>query len=153
PRENERRQLVWYLQALANKLYRLSLRGLDERLDRGDGLAMPRIYVDLATTAKRSAVQAVSDHPHLVLLGDPGGGKSMFMRYLAWALTQCVLDPVRSQVLLPDVDRGGAQLPVLLSLRTLAERLDHDGVNATAVMTALLAVLREYSGDQSETLL
>jgi hypothetical protein len=78
PCEDEQRQLVWYLQTLAAKLYHLPLRGLDERLDRGDGLALPRIYVALATTAKRPAAQAVRAEAYLVLLGEPGSGKSTF---------------------------------------------------------------------------
>src|SRR5262249_55521027 len=50
PQEDERGRLVWYLAGLAAKLYELPLRGLDERLSRGDGLAMPHLYVELATT-------------------------------------------------------------------------------------------------------
>ncbi|RMF29601.1 MAG: NACHT domain-containing protein, partial [Chloroflexi bacterium] len=29
--------------------------------------------------------EAVREHPHLVILGDPGAGKSTFLRHLAWA--------------------------------------------------------------------
>ena len=50
--EEERRRLVWYLAALANKLARLPLRGLEERLDQGNGLALPRVYVMLATKTR-----------------------------------------------------------------------------------------------------
>ncbi|HEY3230261.1 MAG TPA: NACHT domain-containing protein [Roseiflexaceae bacterium] len=153
PREDERRQLVWYLQTLAAKLYRLPLRGLDERLDRGDGLALPRVYVALATTAKRLAVQAVEAHPHLILLGEPGSGKSTFLRHLAWALAQCVLDPERGQALLSDNDQRRVQLPIVLPLRTLAERVDRDGLDDKVVTAALAAVLRDYGSDQGEALL
>ena len=153
PREEERRQLVWYLDALANKLYRLPLRGLDNNLEDGDGLAMPRIYVALKTTAKGSALQAVSDQPRMVLLGEPGSGKSTFVRHLAWALAQRVLDPTRSQTLLPQADFGSEQLPLLLPLRTLAQCLDRDGASVASVRAALLTVLREDTGEQAETLL
>src|SRR5262249_40149354 len=51
PEEDERRRLVWYLSSLSTKLYRLPLRGLDERLDRGGGLAYPEVYVMLETTS------------------------------------------------------------------------------------------------------
>ncbi|MCG8348824.1 MAG: hypothetical protein MI924_13720 [Chloroflexales bacterium] len=50
PSEDERRRLAWYLARLASKLSRLPLRGLEERLDRGDGVALARVYVRLATT-------------------------------------------------------------------------------------------------------
>ena len=165
PSEDERRQLVWYLRTLAAKLYRLPLRGLDERLDRGDGLALPRVYVALATDTRQPAAQAVEAYPHLVLLGEPGGGKSTFLRHLAWALAQCVLDPERGRALLPSVVHRRELLPILLPLRTLAERLDHDGCDDKAerldrdgrddkVVTAALAtLLREYAGNQAETLL
>ncbi len=157
PHEDERRQLAWYLAGLANKLYRLPLRGLDERLDQGKGLALPQVYVMLATQShievahgstkelqryfvgrslnqplkegynpdqalpdraivrvepwsdgngrRRSsgtlprvlwrsclATEAVQQHARLVLLGDPGSGKSTFLRYLAWALARRGLD-------------------------------------------------------------
>lgn len=48
--EEERRQLVWYLDSLANRLNGLPLRGLDIGLDAGPGLALSKIYVALATT-------------------------------------------------------------------------------------------------------
>ncbi|MCX7792664.1 MAG: SUMF1/EgtB/PvdO family nonheme iron enzyme, partial [Chloroflexaceae bacterium] len=50
PEEDERRRLVWYLEGLAAKLVHLPLRGLDERLSRGQSLELPRVYVALATT-------------------------------------------------------------------------------------------------------
>src|SRR5262249_29478004 len=49
PEEDERRRLVWYLEGLASQLYYLPLRGLDERLNRGEGMALPQVYVMLAT--------------------------------------------------------------------------------------------------------
>jgi hypothetical protein len=45
PEEEERRRLVWHLDRLANKLYRLPLRGLEERLDQGNGVVLPQVYV------------------------------------------------------------------------------------------------------------
>ena len=48
PAEDERRQLAWYLARLSNTLYRLSLRGLEDRLDKGAGMALPQIYTALA---------------------------------------------------------------------------------------------------------
>lgn len=48
--ESERRRLVWYLSRLASKLYRLPLRGIEERLDQGEGMALPQVFVTQATT-------------------------------------------------------------------------------------------------------
>ena len=45
PEEDERKRLVWYLDRLASKLYRLPLRGLDEKLDQGEGVSLPQVYV------------------------------------------------------------------------------------------------------------
>jgi len=45
PEEDERRQLVWYLARLANRLARLPLRGMAARLDDGQGVALPKVYM------------------------------------------------------------------------------------------------------------
>ena len=52
PSDDERRALVRYLDRLAAKLFRLPLNGLEERLELGDGLALPQVYVGLATTGE-----------------------------------------------------------------------------------------------------
>jgi hypothetical protein len=157
PSEDERRQLAWYLARLASKLSRLPLRGLEERLDQGDGVALARVYVMLATRRETEfyqyidgmrffvdndpeneiqpdnhpdwqlpdqpivafyedglkphpmwtllraviATEALIQHARLVLLGDPGSGKSTFLRHLAWALARRGLDQGDETTALP----------------------------------------------------
>ena len=153
PSEDERRQIVGYLQTLAAKLYRLPLRGIDERLDRGEGLSMPRVYVALTTTAKRLAVAAVAARDRLILLGEPDSGKSTFLRHLAWVLAQCMLDPAQGQVLLPAWDLTQSRMPIILPLRALAERLEQDTVADRAITAALLDVIGEHGVVRGDDLL
>src|SRR5262245_12955413 len=54
----QREQLTRYLQRLAAKLQRLPLRGLAAQLDDGPGIALPYVYMMLATT---SHVELASD--------------------------------------------------------------------------------------------
>lgn len=56
PEEDERRHLAWYLGRLAGRFRRLPLRGLDTTLDEtGEGLALSRVYIELATTSESVA--------------------------------------------------------------------------------------------------
>ena len=64
-----------------------------------------------------TAWEAASELPRLVLLGDPGSGKSSFVRHLAMGLARGYVDPAQQ---LPDWPR---LLPVLTALRDLAPRL------------------------------
>jgi formylglycine-generating enzyme required for sulfatase activity len=144
PEEEERRQLVWYLARLAARLRSLSLRGLDPQLDEGgDGLTLARVYVSLAVTRAAlihrvdspvdeesylphmraaSAVEVVGEHQHMVLLGDPGSGKSTFLRHLAWTLAQWGIDSPHSLTPAPAIASEGI-VPILVPLRWLAGRL------------------------------
>jgi len=54
PEEDERRRLVWYLSRLSAKLYRLPLRGLDEKLDEGKGMSLSRVYIALSNNKRRA---------------------------------------------------------------------------------------------------
>lgn len=67
--------------------------------------------------------EAIQRDDHLVLLGDPGSGKSTFMRHLAWALAQRGLDQLNSQTALVGWHDARRLLPALLPLRTLAGRI------------------------------
>ena len=213
PIEDERRRLVWYLDRLASKLYRLPLRGLDEKLDQGEGVSLPQVYVMLAIESlvevargytkelwryyqggklnqpfkpeyspdhalpdqaivrveglnvvrrerernlplllSRStlATEAVHSHRHLVLLGDPGGGKSTFLRHLAWALARRGLDQPSDATALFGWDDQRRLLPVILPLRALAGRLAEHGASAQTVYNALLAEIQSYNIAQAD---
>lgn len=219
PDEVERRRIAWYLDTLANKLNRLPLRSLEQRLDQGDGIALHHVYVMLATTSQLLvakggfnevaeycdikiltdstsssagqlarikdqyhpnnalptsaivdlqigvrgspiqlfrqilATEAAEQHSRLVLLGDPGCGKSTFICHLAWALAQRGLDQDGQSVPLfgwPDDKR---YLPLLLPLRALVDRVAVDGAQPAVIVTALGAELAtQYSVREAEAL-
>ncbi|GAB4210933.1 MAG: hypothetical protein OHK0022_44860 [Roseiflexaceae bacterium] len=192
PSDDERDRLRWYLEGLSSKLQVLPLRGLSQPLHQGEGIAMPQVYIALATEyrtvlkrgSKRElepffqreafasplkpqfdpdhalphqavlqiqpdakgehgvlerallASEAVRQQPRLVLLGDPGSGKSTFVRHLAWALARRTLDPAQA----PDLfgwEPERELLPILVPLRSLAARLARDGVNDATGYAAL----------------
>lgn len=176
PTADEQRRLVWYLQSLSNKLYRLPLRGLSEKLDaRGEGLALPRVYVGLdgddewerEPVVKRLAAtirqhreqqkqpdeQRTQKYQGLFLLAAPGGGKSTFLRHLAWVLAQRQLGQDGAVVALPGEPATWQLLPVLVPLRLLAGHLALVGVSERAISDALHAVMRQSDvGDVSDVL-
>ena len=211
PHEDERQQLVRYLDVLAATLNRLPLRGMvfGADLDSGDGLALSQVYTLAATenvevvargTAEeltafidglrilspyhphqvlpdkaiktirrgfsgnpeqdkqlillrsRLASEAIAKNRRLVLLGDPGGGKSTLLRHLAWAMAQHQLN---GTALPPGWHVANGVLPILLPLRTLAGVLASDaGQNQLrTVYNALLRALRDVSPTASMELL
>ncbi len=53
----------------------------------------PDIPIQLALTRPPLAVEAIAQHPRLVVLGEPGYGKSTVLRYVALLLAQRALNP------------------------------------------------------------
>lgn len=221
PSHEQHEQLTRYVQRLAAKLQRLPLRGLAQHLDEGPGIALPKVYVLMATLnrvevardggtrfpmpvesfytegardrqlkvdydpdqalperaiiaaepfvyrdrrehelAGRSlyrallATEALYQHRRLVLLGDPGGGKSTTLRYLAWAMAQRGLDQLSDATELVGWDDQTRLLPVLLPLRTLAGRLAAEGAQPASVSAALRdEMTRAYDLRQADDLL
>ncbi len=238
PREDERRQLVWYLHTLAARLNILPLQGLASKLDqRGAGVAMSSVYTMLATTrtveyawGEREALgdylddqgangltqvhhpdyalpadaivrrkltvfdtksgvkqgnvrdftlfpmkdsanedqgaiapgavtlyrsllatEAVRDNPRLVLLGDPGSGKSTFLRHMTWLLARRELGELGGEENIPDGLKP--RLPILLPLQKLARRLAVEGTEPATVFAALLAEMERYDVEQGGNLL
>ena len=88
-------------------------------------------------TQQLLASQAVQQHAHLVLLGDPGSGKSTFLRYLAWVLALRGLEQHRHAASLPGWPAGAYNLPLILPLRALASAILAHG-EYPATLTAAL---------------
>jgi len=100
------------------------------------------------------STEAVQAHQRLVLLGDPGGGKSTFLRHLAWALAQRGLDERSNDTALFGWDDTARLLPILLPLRTLAGRIAAEGAQPATVSAALRdEMTREYDARQPDELL
>ncbi len=180
-----------YLEHLAAQQDALPLQGIAERPDRGEGLALHRVYTLLAVQSRdeiavdlaafeggdprqplrkefspdwalpdaaryvdrahdgaprlsrpRLAATVVAQHDRLVLLGDPGSGKSTFVRHLAWGLAERALQ-----------GDSTAALPVILPLRTLAGHLAQGGSLPLAVLASLRAAMAECCVQQPDDLL
>jgi hypothetical protein len=73
PDADERRRLVWYLEGLAARMAELPLGALDERLGRGAGVALPRVYVPLATESRVAAARGPEAELRRFFEGDDMG--------------------------------------------------------------------------------
>ncbi len=83
-----------------------------------------------------SAAEALWQHQRMVLLGEPGSGKSLFLQHLAWVLAHHGQDT--SQVTdLPGWNPQRPLLPILVPLQTLARRLARGGAGAETVFAVL----------------
>ncbi len=182
-RESEARRR--YLTELRKGCYNLPLGILSGEESAREEITLDKVYTDLDTTdfeapAKKgkrkaareaigpdgerrsplSAMKAMESTPRMVLLGDPGAGKSTFVRMLVVRQANVALgepgDP------LPGL--GPACVPVLVVLRDLAMRLGgldladvsgerHDRQLTDAVMDQAVADLASYqAGDYAEGL-
>lgn len=131
-----------YLENLIRYCSQLPIAALSGDETTGQELSLTQVYVDLNTTThiplteqekkqQRDQVdpfqgsnerivtawEAAQQHPRLVLLGDPGSGKSSFVRYLAMRLAEDLRKPYNLLRQPPPL------LPVLVTLRDLARRL------------------------------
>ena len=142
---------VAYLNWLLRDRQNLPLRGIDLSATDASGTRRPpeltQIYVTLNTTTqvaeervgKRdqplpdrgesrepiTALTAASFHPQMVLLGDPGGGKSTFINHLAYCLAAHQLYPESGWLThLPGWSVASTTLlPVTITLRDFARWL------------------------------
>lgn len=156
-----------YLRRLYQDAASLSLLGIDPAAAGGEGdagLSLDAVYTALLTLSPRegrpistgaearerplSALELLNRHPRLVLLGDPGSGKSTFVSFVALCLAGESLGPPHAgldllRAPLPDDDGDdeekaqpwdhGTLLPVRVVLRDFAvQGLPAVGERATA---------------------
>ncbi|MBA3948213.1 MAG: NACHT domain-containing protein, partial [Herpetosiphonaceae bacterium] len=100
------------------------------------------------------ATEAVNQYAQLVVLGDPGGGKSTFMRHLAWALAERGLDQIGPTTALWGWHDLRRRLPVFVPLRKLAGRIAREGAHVATVSAALRDEMeREYDARRADEVL
>ncbi len=136
-----------YLRRLCQRLEFLPLRGVDFKTSSAETgekqrLRLADVYVSLNTTASEqseradgrdvaalsrserpvSALAALVRNQRLVLLGEPGSGKSTFLNHLAFCLASDILDPRSNWVgrLSEWPEEWAGMLPVPISLREAA---------------------------------
>jgi formylglycine-generating enzyme required for sulfatase activity/energy-coupling factor transporter ATP-binding protein EcfA2 len=141
--------LEHYLVNLRRLCNALPLRALaeDEGAHRRAEITLNRVYVSLNTKTKVqfsedekdmsqeerlrqraearpwSALEAAAQEKRLVILGDPGSGKSTFVNYLAYLLAGAC----QGQDVLPDDWLHGDMLPIRIILRELVAYLPKEG--------------------------
>jgi len=152
-----------YLQKLVSHCNVLSLASLGEDEGTGSEIGLDSVYIaldtfhriPLAETEKEerrgpddralTALEAVTNESRIVLLGDPGGGKSSFVRHLAGWLAAAELGREKPP------EGWGTVTPLLLVLRKLATRLvklDLAGLSEEERRQALReAVLAQWQAD------
>ncbi|AGL15195.1 signal transduction protein [Actinoplanes sp. N902-109] len=145
-----------YFQAVERSYRSLDISGIDS--DRAFELPLDKVYVRLrviASDAEGTGAPAAEDptfdiqtalerYPRLIIVGDPGSGKSTFLRFIALTLAQCRLDR--------DDRRAAEQLslqaplpvPVLVSCWDLAEHLRKV---SRATLTAVIDFVAERLGE------
>ena len=128
--------------------------GLPDRRDHPD-VIIDRLFVEPLLTRRyvspdenpdnwsdqaESLIDAVVADSPLLLLGDPGIGKSTFLNYVAWLLSRPATNPL--------IERLGWRLPIPMVLRELSVRgiTDFDGLLKTFLGHDMSAPLREDDG-------
>lgn len=149
PTEDPAEALKIYCQLILRQCGDLPLRGLDiqesEAGNKEKAIGLAQVYVDLDTTSrvrltkqekeayeKRgkqedtrpvTALEALQQNQKLVLLGDPGGGKSTFVSHLAYCLAAHHLYPTEKWLAhLPGwIEKNRQVIPLLVILRDFAQ--------------------------------
>jgi hypothetical protein len=112
-----------YFQNLVNEYRWLDIAGIDS--DRAFKLPLNKIYVRLRVissgdgdgnsaeeAAPISIRTALERHPQLAIVGDPGSGKSTFLRFIALTLAQCAL----SGEVIPALEELSLEAPLPIPL-------------------------------------
>jgi formylglycine-generating enzyme required for sulfatase activity len=125
--------------------------------------AQPHMAITVGRAASGGAVyilerallasEVAQQHRQLVLLGDPGAGKSTFLRHLAWVLARRGLDQLSQDTELVGWDADYRRMPILLPLPALASSLAGTGNDATSIVAAIRQHLRSFDVDWTDNFL
>jgi hypothetical protein len=105
-----------YLESLRNETAFIDIRGLQVGTGRAYRFPIEDLYFPLTTAAGPGVREPVPiedaiKHPRLVITGDPGAGKTTFLRHIAFGMCD-------------DLMRGGTgRFPILISIAELAEHV------------------------------
>ncbi len=164
PTDDPAEALRIYQAVLFHALNRQPLRGMAKRKHKDSALTLANIYIDLNTTATErnfinnreidhkiiSALKAVADNRKVVLTGDPGSGKSTFVRHLAFSLSAHALESEAGWLANWQKDWLENEtdiLPLILILRDFARWLP-DPLPETATPNDLWRFIEEQLGKQ-----
>lgn len=135
-----------YLEGLSRFCLNLPLSVLGDDTSDDDELTLDKVYIDLDTTIRIKVWDAVKQQQRCVLLGDPGAGKSTFVRNLCALLARSELEDGNY----PEGYRGGL-LPVFIQLRDLAPKVaginNFDNLPEDRAREALISVLQQQIGE------
>ena len=128
---------IRYLKALRRDCLQIPLTVLGEEANFRKAVTLDQVFVSLQVTQKSqedlkesdhwmrqedgepvAALEAVQDCEQVVLLGDPGSGKSSFVKHVLANLAQCEVEDIE-----PIIPNTKGLLPVLIILRDLAPTL------------------------------
>jgi energy-coupling factor transporter ATP-binding protein EcfA2 len=136
-----------YLEHMVHRCGVMPLQGIHEQRAIGDELqlSLDQVYTQLATTNSRVVTEEIATNKRLVLLGEPGSGKSTILRYLAFTLARAGLEKEFDIAKHLDgwqaLGRRGRLLPILIPLLPFAKYLaeDRSQVGNAAALWAYIA--------------
>jgi predicted NACHT family NTPase len=128
-REDHAALIRAYLLRLITRCDSLPLTAMRDKRSPTDELAvsLEQVYTQLVTTRSRLVSESIAEARQLVLLGEPGSGKSTALRYLSLTLARAWLDPgvdlAQRLAGWVALDAEGRLLPIFLPLLPFAKRL------------------------------